>query len=98
LFAFPFSFVDLTPAVFLFPLLLVTTAVFDETVLLFVFEGMFTLVSTTPSRGGSPTFVFVFARLVLVSVELQPARPIAPLSTNARAKVFLILALSLSSV
>jgi hypothetical protein len=90
LLAFPFALVDFMPAVFLLPLLFVTTAVFDETVLLFVFDGMLTFVSTTPSRGGSPTLLFVFARLEFVSVEPHPARPTAPPSTNARAKVFRI--------
>jgi hypothetical protein len=80
-----FSFVDLIPAVFLLPLLLVTTAVLDETLLLFVFAGMFTFVSTTPSRGGFPTLLF--ARFVFVSVEPHPTMVNAPVSTRAKTKV-----------
>lgn len=79
-----FVFVDLIPAVFLFPLLLVTTAVFDETLLLFVFAGMLAFVSTTPCRGGFPTLLFA---LVLVSLEPQAAKVKAPPTTNARARV-----------
>jgi hypothetical protein len=71
-----------TPRVFLFPLLLVNTAVFDETLRLFVFAGTLAFVSTTPFRGGFPMLLFV-----LVSVALHPARETAPPSTKARAKV-----------
>jgi hypothetical protein len=87
--AFPFSLIDLTPAVFLFPLLLVTTPVFEETLLLFVFSGMLTLVSTTPSRGGFPALLLLFAWLLFVSVALHPARTAAP-STTASTKVLRI--------
>jgi len=59
--AFPFALIELTPAEFWFPLLLVTTPVFDETVLLFVFAGTFALVSTTPSRRRFPALLFLFA-------------------------------------
>jgi uncharacterized membrane protein YfhO len=48
---------ELTPLVFLFPLLLVTTAVFEDTVLLFVLAGILAFVSTTPSRGGFPVLL-----------------------------------------
>jgi hypothetical protein len=75
---------DLMPAVFLFPLLLVTTAVFDETVLLFVFAGMLALVSTTPCRGGLPALVFAW---LVLSVVLHPAKDTAPPSTSTRDKV-----------
>ncbi|MCA1573476.1 MAG: hypothetical protein LC770_02845, partial [Acidobacteria bacterium] len=66
--------VDLTPAVLALPLSLVNTAVFDETVLLFVFAGMFALASTTPSRGGLPAALLLLAfalPLVLLSAPLH---------------------------
>jgi hypothetical protein len=68
-------FVDRTPSVFALPLSLVSTAVFDETVLLLVLAGMFALASTTPSRAGLPVLVFE-VELVLVAVP-QPVRAAA---------------------
>jgi hypothetical protein len=44
--ALPFA--GRTPAVFSLPLLLVTTPVFDETLLRFALAGMFAFVSTAP--------------------------------------------------
>lgn len=85
--AFPRSLVDLTPFVFLLPLLLVNTAVFDETFSLFVFAGTLALVSTTPVRGGFPALLLVFAPFVLDSVDPQLARESAPPTTKASAKV-----------
>jgi hypothetical protein len=77
--------------VFAFPLSLVSTAVFAETVLLFVFSGILAFVSTMPSRGGLPALlfaVFEFALVfVFVSVPPQAARAAAAASTNERAKL-----------
>ena len=90
---FALLLVDLTPAVFAFPLSLVSTAVFDETVLLFVFAGILALVSTTLSRGGFPAalallLLLVFAVVfVLVSVVLQPIRAAATANTKLSAKL-----------
>jgi len=87
------SFIDDTPAVFLLPLLFVTTAVFDETVLALVLAGMLALVSTTPFLLGEPVLfpfaVLVFPLFVVVVVVLslppQPAISIAAARTTGRA-------------
>lgn len=87
--------VELTPAVFAFPLSLVSTAVFDETVLLLAFSGILAFVWTMPSRGGLPALlfaVFEFAPVFLfVSALPQAARAAAAASTNGRAKLRRIL-------
>jgi hypothetical protein len=94
----PASFVVLTPEVFELPLLLVTTAVLDETVLPFAFERTLAFVSITPSLAGLPVVVapLAFAALafaVLVFefvVVLSPPQPIVKLAaakTAASAKV-----------
>jgi hypothetical protein len=82
LFAFKLLLVDRTPLVLAFPLSLVRTAVFDETVLLFVLAGIGVL-STTPWRGGLPVLAFALLLLVL-SVVPHPAKAVAPVITNAR--------------
>lgn len=96
LFLLPFAFllvlllVDLTPLVLALPLSLVNTAVFDDTVLLFVFAGMFALTSTTPSRGGFPAalLLLAFGVPLVTSAELpHPVRATAPVSTSASAKL-----------
>src|SRR5215210_3969144 len=90
-----FALVVVTPAVFLLPLSLVTTAVFDETVLPFRFDGMFLFVSTTPSRAGLPLvaapfelalFMLAFVALPL-SLVPQAASAHAAASTNGRANL-----------
>jgi len=87
------SFIDDTPAVFLLPLLFVTTAVFDETVLALVLAGMLAFVSTTPFLLGEPVLL-LFAALVfplfvvlvvVLSLPPQPAISIAAARTNGRA-------------
>jgi hypothetical protein len=90
----PASFVLLTPLVFLLPLLLVTTAVLDETVFPFELAGTLALVSIMPSRAGLPLVValeFAALRLAFVFVvELSPPQPMAKLAADkatASAKV-----------
>jgi hypothetical protein len=81
--------VDLTPAVLALPLSLVKTPVFDETVLLFAFAGMFALASTTPWRGGLPAALALLALVVLLVLlsAPHPARVTALASANASAKL-----------
>jgi hypothetical protein len=65
----PLPFVVVMPAVFVLPLLLVTTAVFEGTVLPLVFAGMLAFVSTMPFR--LTPFVFEVAlvfKLVLLAL------------------------------
>jgi hypothetical protein len=88
LFSFALALIDRTPLVFLFPLLFVTTAVFDDTLLLFVFAGRFAFVSTTPWRGGLPALLFAWFEFV--SVVLHPARKPPTATTSSRAKVLSI--------
>lgn len=68
-FMLPLPFVVVMPAVFVLPLLLVTTAVFEGTVLPLVFAGMLAFVSTMPFR--LTPFVFEVAlvfKLVLLAL------------------------------
>jgi hypothetical protein len=77
----PFVFSVFTPAVLALPLLVVTTAVLDETELAFARGFMLALVSTTP---------FLVALLLLAfvwSLLSQPARKLARMSATGRAKV-----------
>jgi hypothetical protein len=72
------SLIDDTPAVFLLPLLFVTTAVFDETLLALVLAGMLTFVSTTPFRLGEPVVfaLLAFPLFVVVVVLSLPPQPV----------------------
>ena len=77
LWALTFAFVERTPDVFALLLSLVKTAVLDETVLPFKFDGMFAFVSITPFRFGEPALpVVLFALLPplspFVAVSLPP--------------------------
>jgi hypothetical protein len=71
---FVLAFIDLMPAVFLFPLSFVTTAVFGGAVLPFMFAGRLAFVSTTPSRPAPFVFdvdaAFALARVAFVLFEL----------------------------
>jgi hypothetical protein len=77
----PFELSELTPAVLALPLLLVTTAVFDGTVLEFAVGLMLALVWTAPFRVALLLLEFVW------SSPPQPARKLATMSATGRAKV-----------
>jgi hypothetical protein len=82
------SLIDDTPAVFLLPLLFVTTAVFDETLLALVLVGMLTFVSTTPLRFGEPILLlFVLVVFVVLSLPPQPAAKLAAARTKDKASL-----------
>src|ERR1044072_7267622 len=92
--ALPFvlPFTERTPAVFSLRLLLVTTPVFDETLLRFALAGMFAFVSNAPWRGGLPALLlFAFAPALVLSWAPQPLRAAAPMRTNASTKLGCIL-------
>jgi hypothetical protein len=83
-------FVVATPEVFLLPLLFMTTAVFEETVLALVFAGMLTFVSTMPFLFGEALllvalFAFPLLPLFVLSPPPQPASRAAPARTTEKA-------------
>jgi hypothetical protein len=89
LFALWLPLIVFTPAVFAFPLLFVSTPVFDETLRLLALREMFAFVSTTPWRGGLPALVLAFVLALLVVL----LRLLAPLELFALLKVFALFVL-----
>jgi hypothetical protein len=77
-------FVVCTPAVFLFPLLFVTTAMFDGTLLPLVLVGIFTFVSTTAFLFGTLLLLGVLLAFVFDSPPPQPTSKTAPARTTGR--------------
>jgi hypothetical protein len=77
-------FVVCTPAVFLFPLLFVTTAMFDGTLLPFVLAGILAFVSIIPFRFGTLLLLVALLLFAFDSPPPHPTNKTAPARTTGR--------------